>query len=382
MDFAIILILISAFLLIYGYVLYPFTLALLSKIFNNEISMGDSSSPEITIIISAYNEQEYIPDAIESIFKTDYPKSKINVFVGSDGSTDDTCGILQTLSDRYDSLQFFCFDRLGKNAVINSLLAKIKTEYVFFMDADIRLQNGVINKLISYLSNSTVGAVIASMESIGKGGDSAGGFGEILYQKIERKFRINESKIYSTVNALGAFYGLKSEYIEPLPDDLVADDFYPLLTVMQNRKRVLFVDEAEVLEIRPKSTSDEISRRVRASASAMTSLKHKSMLLLPSYGWVSYFLFCHKILRWLAPVFLLAILISTFFINSGNFLFVIVIIQLYIYLGALLGFILEKRNMNIIFLKLPLYALTMSIGFAGAFYRFFTGKKNSKWQRN
>jgi hypothetical protein len=137
-----------------------------------------------------------------------------------------------------------------------------------------------------------------------------------------------------------------------------------------------------VLEVRPKSTADEISRRIRASASAMSGLKYKIRLLLPHYGWVAFFLFCHKILRWLAPVFLLIILISTFFVENTTFLFVILIIQLYFYLGALVGYLLEKINSNIFIFKLPLYAFTMNLGFLGAIFRFMTGKKNSKWQRN
>jgi cellulose synthase/poly-beta-1,6-N-acetylglucosamine synthase-like glycosyltransferase len=357
--------------------LYFFSLFL-----TKEVKKRTNYLPDISIVLSAYNEQEFISDAIESIFSSDYPKSKITVYVGSDGSTDDTCRLLHDLSIKYSALNTLCFDRIGKNKVINALLKKIETEIVFFMDADVRLQTGVINKLIKYLSDDSVGAVIASMRSIGDSGDSAGGFGEILYQKIERIFRIYESKIYSTVNALGAFYGIKKKYIELLPDDLVADDFYPLLVAMQHKKRVQFVDEAEVIEVRPKSTSDEISRRIRATASAISSIKYKYMLLSPKYGWVTFFLFSHKILRWLAPFFLLIILFTTFFVKNEIFLLIIVIIQLYIYLGAFIGFILEKINHNLVIFKLPLYALTMSIGFLGAFFRFLSNKKNSRWQRN
>jgi len=382
MTIDILLISVSVFLLVYGYVLYPLTLMILSKFFKNPVHSNNSYMPEISIIISAYNEQDLIADAIKSVFNSAYPGSKINVLVASDGSTDKTCSILEELSEKFSKLNIFCFDRIGKNQVINRLLEKVNTELVFFMDADIRLKSDVINKLVKNLSDNNVGAVIASMNSMGDDGQSAGGYGEILYQKIERVFRIHESKISSTVNALGAFYGVKTELVELLPDDFVADDFYPLLVVMQKKKRVLFIDDAEVIEVRQKSTSDEINRRIRVTASAMSSIKHKLMLLSPHYGWVAYFLFCHKILRWLAPVFMLIILFTTFFVENKIFLFIIVIIQLYIYLGALLGFILEKTNRNFIIFKLPLYVVTMSIGFLGAFYRFFSNTKNSMWQRD
>ena len=44
-----------------------------------------------------YNEEELIEDAIKSIYEAGYPNELINVYVGSDGSTDRTINILQRL---------------------------------------------------------------------------------------------------------------------------------------------------------------------------------------------------------------------------------------------------------------------------------------------
>jgi len=382
MNIATILILISAFLLIWGYFLYPITLFFLSKIIKNPVNTDNSFQPDITIIISAHNEEKFIEEAIESVYKSGFSPEKIKILAGSDGSNDRTFDILSKLSGKYPGLSVFSFDRIGKNAVINALMQKAETSIIFFMDADIRLREGVIEKLLSYLSNNSVGAVISSMKSKGGKGESAGEFGEKFYQKIEAKIRIYESKIHSTTNALGAFYAVKTELLEPLPDDIVPDDFYPILLTLEKRKRVIFVPEAEVLEVRPKSTGDEFHRRIRVAASAMTALKQKSKLLLPQYGWVALFLFSHKVLRWATPLFLLIILISTFFVENTTGLFIIAIIQLYFYIGALLGYLAEKILINNIILKLPLFSVLMSIGYFLAFVRFLRGLDNSKWQRN
>jgi len=381
MDVASIIILICIFFLLYGYFFYPFTLQLFSKLYGKKPEKLNTYEPDITIIISAYNEESLIKDAVLSVMNSDYPNEKITLLVGSDGSNDKTETILSELKHSYQSLELYSFQRIGKNAVINKLIELVKTDVVFFMDADIRIDNGTIQSLLSYLSDTNVGAVISNMVSIGDDSSSAGGFGEILYQKIERKFRINESSISSTVNALGAFYGVKKEFLEQLPDNAVADDFYPLLVVMSQKKRVLYIDEAKVTEVRLKSTNDEFSRRIRASASAMKALMYKNELLLPVYGWISYFLFCHKILRWLTPVFLFVILIFTPFIENPCLLILIVSIQFYLYFGGLLGYLMERMKINNVLFKIPLYAVTMNIGFIGAILRFFSGKDNSKWHR-
>lgn len=353
----------------------------LSKIRRNVLEPDNGFKPDVTVLISAYNEEDYIEDAVRSVFSSDYPAEKIKLLVGLDGSSDNTKDILGKLSKEYENLEYFYFERIGKNQLLNNIAPKAKTEILFFMDADIRIHDNTIGVLCSYLAKDSVGAAISSMISIGKGTQSAGGFGEVLYQKIERFFRIYESRIFSTVNALGAFYGVKKSVYRRLPDDTVADDFFPLLICMQKRKRVLFVPEAIVDETRTKSTQDEVQRRIRATASAMSALRYVPELLTCKFGWVSFFLWSHKIFRWMAPLFLFNILALTPFTDNVVLFYVLIIGQIYLYFGALVGWLLERNKINLIFFKLPLYTLSMNIGFVGAFFRFIGKKVNSHWDR-
>jgi cellulose synthase/poly-beta-1,6-N-acetylglucosamine synthase-like glycosyltransferase len=375
------LIVVSFFFLVYAYILYPILLIILSGLFRKKVNFRTTFVPDISILISAHNEVNLIEDCIKSILKQDYPINKIKILVGSDGSTDSTDLLLDKLSLDHSQLKALRFDRIGKNSVLNELMKLTDGSVTFFMDADIRLQDGVIYKLCEYLEDEKIGAVIASMKSIGDTGQSSGGFGELLYQRIENIFRIKESTICSTVSSLGAFYAVKNEYLKPLPDSKVADDFTPLLRVMLKRRRVVFVDSAEVIEVRGKSTGDEYQRRIRASSSAMTSLYYASKLLLPSYGWVSFFMISHRVLRWLTPVFLLLIFILTFFISNIIIYYVALSFQIFLYFGGVLGLLLEKLGVKLKIFKIPAYALNMNLGFAMAILRFFSTKKNDKWER-
>ena len=375
-------ILICIFFLVYAYILYPLLLIMLSKIFDKPVSVDNEYSPVISILISAHNEETLIQDCITTVISQSYELSKIRIFVGSDGSDDKTNDILQQLNITYPDIKIFYFDRVGKNKVLNFLIDKVDTELVFFMDADIRIQNNELKKLISVLSDENVGAAIASMKSIGDTGETSGGFGEILYQRIERIFRINESKIKSTVNSLGALYGVKAKFLSKLPDSKVADDFTPLLNVMLQKKRVVFVEKAEVLEVRKKSTGDEFARRIRASSSAMSSLALAGKILLPLYGWTAFFMWSHRILRWLSPVFLIIILISTFFAVNNLIIDIMLVFQLFLYFGALIGYILEKMKLNVAIFKVAVYAVNMNLGFLLAIFRLLQREDNALWERH
>jgi len=54
-----------------------------------------SFTPKVGVVIPAYNEEKNIDDCLRSIINSDYPKSKLEVVVVDDGSTDSTLKILE-----------------------------------------------------------------------------------------------------------------------------------------------------------------------------------------------------------------------------------------------------------------------------------------------
>ena len=330
----------------YTFLFYPVILKFLSVVFGKPLNTSKDFHPDISIVISAYNEEEYIADAVESLFATDYPVDKIKVYVGSDGSDDNTYPIIETLSKKYANLFVYNYGRLGKNKVLNKIVPETNTELVFFMDADCRAGKDTISKMVEAFSDTNTGAVIASMKSIDEGGnDNIGRLGETLYQKYESVLRVGESRIKSTVNSLGAFYGIRRSIYKPLPSDKVCDDYMPLLDSIALRKRVIFLSEAVVNEVRRKSLNNEISRRIRFTAGAMSTVWHAKKLLLPNYGWISFFLFSHKIVRWLTPVFMIGLLATSLILPSQSPLKMpAIIIQSALYFIALIGWILDRKS--------------------------------------
>ena len=75
--------------LTYTYCLYPYGVRLMARWFGQPVVHGDAC-PSVVMIISAFNEGQVIERKLVNALELDYPKDRIDVWVSSDGSADDT----------------------------------------------------------------------------------------------------------------------------------------------------------------------------------------------------------------------------------------------------------------------------------------------------
>ena len=77
------------FLSIYSYAVYPFAVLIWSMLDHKKWRQSEIT-PVVSIIISAYNEEEVIGAKIRNALDLDYPAERVEIIVSSDGSTDGT----------------------------------------------------------------------------------------------------------------------------------------------------------------------------------------------------------------------------------------------------------------------------------------------------
>ncbi|MBM2814482.1 MAG: hypothetical protein HW421_1244 [Ignavibacteria bacterium] len=375
--------LLAFLIMLYTFLCYPVLLKLLAKLKQTPIKLNKPYEPEVTVLIAAYNEEKYIRDAIESINNSNYPINKIKIIVGSDGSTDNTSGFVRELAAKYSNIQIFEFARLGKNRLLNELLSKFNTELTFFLDADCRINADALGLLVEKFSDPDVGASLASLDILtSKDNDNTGRFGEMMYQKYEASIRHYETIIQSTVNSLGTLYGVRSNLIDKLPNDLVCDDMFMLMITNLKKKRVVYEHRAKVYEVREKSLPDERKRRVRLIAGGLETILQVKKLLLPGYGWVSFFLWSHKVLRWLSPIYLIVIAICTFYMQVFSIMWYFFVIgQILFYLSGIFGWLCEKTGIKIFIFRAALFFISMNVAFLQGLTRFAVRGQNAKWER-
>src|ERR1700688_1602771 len=90
----------SLFIVFYSYIGYGillFFLVQIKKIFvvNKTKNTGSEQfEPEISLIVSSYNEKDFIERKIENTLKLTYPADKLKIIFITDGSSDSTAQII------------------------------------------------------------------------------------------------------------------------------------------------------------------------------------------------------------------------------------------------------------------------------------------------
>lgn len=114
----------------------------------------------LSVIIPAYNEAENIEDCVCSVLSsTDLPPEKLEVWVVDDQSTDETWEILQRLQTRLNDPRLKLMAGqprpdeqvwLGKNWACAQAAAVAQGDYLLFLDADLRLNEGAIATALQF----------------------------------------------------------------------------------------------------------------------------------------------------------------------------------------------------------------------------------------
>ena len=91
--------------------------------------------PLVSVLISTYNNEQTISDAVESIINQTY--RKIEILIMDDSSTDSTSKILNDYSKKYEHVRVFTNTKnIGLTKSLNILLGKAEGELIARHDAD------------------------------------------------------------------------------------------------------------------------------------------------------------------------------------------------------------------------------------------------------
>ena len=91
----------SLFLCGYSYFIYPLILKLIPQRPASPVpALEDYVLPALSLIITAYNEEDRIREKLENTLELDYPRDRLEVIVASDFSTDATDSIAGSYASR------------------------------------------------------------------------------------------------------------------------------------------------------------------------------------------------------------------------------------------------------------------------------------------
>ncbi len=306
---------IGTFLLLgYTYVLYPRAIGLLARLFGKPWKIDGSETPTVSVILAAYNEESVIERCLDSILKLEYPQAKIEVLVGSDGSTDRTPEILSAYAAAHPLVTPYSFqERRGKVPVVNELVAYSRGEILFFADSDVIVKPSSLRMHVRNYADPKVGGVAATLRLLGHGAPTAGSLKpEQSYLTVENLLRKHEAQLHSTVGIFGGHYSIRRSLWKDVPNEPLLDELCVALTIVQSSHRMVFEEEAIAEEYSDRSMSDEFARRTRFASRGLATLAMFRSLMNPAKGWIALMLWSHRLFRWLSPWMLILLAVATF----------------------------------------------------------------------
>ena len=361
----------------YVYAGYPLFLMVLRLVTGRKkVSIG-SSRPVVTLVISAFNEEAVIREKLRNSIALDYPPERLEIIVVSDASSDRTDVIVEAFGDARVRLLRMPH-RGGKTAGLNEAVAQARGDIIAFSDANAIYEHQAIRRLVRNFDDPAVGAAIGRSGYAATAGEADRN--ESAYWDSEVALKRLESELGSVVGGDGAIYAVRKDCYKPMSADALSDFVNPLQVVSQGY-RCVYEPEALSVEEAAGSFDKEFRRKVRIVNRAWrATMSMKAMLNPLKYGLFSVQLISHKLLRWLVPLLLLALLaVNAALASSGRIYLVALVLQLAFYALALVGFLLARHRRLPVALSVPYYFCLVNLASLVGIAEVYLGKSYTTW---
>ncbi len=339
----------SVFYMLYIFLLLVYLYKLPVLVKQAEV-LDDDELPRISVVIPAYNEEKIIGRAIESVLNSNYPKSKLEVIVVDDGSSDNTYAV----ASRYPVKVIRHEKNQGRGKAVMTGYRNASGDIVVTIDADTILDRDALRLVASYMvRDKRIGASCGRLKPL----NSRGLLG--IGQRVE--YAIGYAYTKSLKSSMGwmlipsgAFSAYRRELVVDADiHDTIAEDFDLGLHVIRKGYRLGYVKEAVAYTEIPSNLASYIRQRTRWSVGGLQVLaKHRDMMFNPRYGSIGLFaLPFHLVFGFMVMVmeayglsFLILLLLAGYFAIETFLVLVSWLILLKIYTTLLLipGFIYSR----------------------------------------
>ena len=370
MAFVEILFWVAVAVVVYTYVGYGIILWMMVKVkewFIKPVTLPhptDEELPEMTLFITAYNEEQVVDEKMANCLDLDYPREKLHIVWCTDGSNDHT---VERLGCWPQATVLHTPERKGKSAAMNRGLQYVHTPLVAFTDANTMLNRASLRLIAQAFLDQKVGCVAGEKRiQTEEKADAAQG-GEGLYWRYESALKALDSRLYSAAGAAGELFAIRRELFQPLEEDTLLDDFVLSLRIVEQGYRIAYLKEAYAMESGSANLAEEEKRKVRIAAGGLQSIARLWPLFNPlRYGIFSFQYVSHRVLRWsITPVLLFALFplnVVLLFGTERTALYVILwLLQALFYLAGSLGYYLSMRRTKNKLLFVPCYFLFMNL---------------------
>ncbi len=215
-------------------------------------NQGKYYRPFVSVIVPAHNEGEVIERTLRSLINSNYPKSRLEIIVANDGSTDDTAKRVRSFAARHRkqaTIRLVTRPNRGKAEALNyAIRRRSKGSLVMCLDADSLVHQDCIKNSVRYFRDKEVVATASNVNII-EDGTLLG-----LAQRFEYLFSHHFKKAHSYANMEYIIGGVGSTFrrtiiqqVEYYDSDTMTEDIDLTLKIIRlgNKKhRVVFAGDA------------------------------------------------------------------------------------------------------------------------------------------
>lgn len=375
----------SLFIIFYTYIGYGILLYFLVRLKRAMITpkrpVNPGFFPSLTLVIAAYNEEKIIDEKIRNTLSLKYPGEKISYIFVTDGSTDSTPAKIRA----YPAITLMHSpERKGKINAIHRVMNTVNSEIVVFTDANTFLNQDALVLIARHYDDPQTGAV-SGEKRINMTAASDATAGEGFYWKYESKLKKWDSELYSVVGAAGELFSIRRSLYQPVEEDTILDDFMISMRVAEKGYRIVYEPGAYAVEDTSENTSEELKRKIRIAAGGIQSVIRLKRLLNFSRPMLSFQYISHRVLRWTITPFLmiLALLLNILILQfyDNNIYRLLLVLQVFFYLSALLGWIMERKHTRMKIFFIPFYFCLMNYAVFAGMLRYFSGGQSAAWEK-
>ncbi|MCP3282552.1 glycosyltransferase [Clostridioides difficile] len=259
------LLLINIILAMGGYIFY-------FKNFDKEIKEIDEY-PMISILVPAHNEAKVIGRTVESLLLLNYPKSKMELIVINDNSSDNSKEILENIKDRYNNYNFTIIntdsltDGKGKSNALNIGYTISKGDFIAVYDADNTPDKNALRYLVqTIVMNDELGAVIGKFRTRNKNKNLLTKFINIETLSFQWMSQAGRWQLFNLCTIPGTNFILRRSIIEEIggwDSKAIAEDTEISFRIYKLGYKIKLVPQSITWEQEPETVKVWIKQRTR-----------------------------------------------------------------------------------------------------------------------
>jgi cellulose synthase/poly-beta-1,6-N-acetylglucosamine synthase-like glycosyltransferase len=269
--------------------------------------------PRVSIVIPAYNEEKNIARCINSIRNSEYPKSRIEIIVVDDGSTDNTVRICRQLGVRVLEQ-----NHRGKVEALNRGINNSSSDLIITIDADTLVDRYSIREIVKPMNKLNIGAV-SGIAKVKNKKTMLGVFQNVEYAYLQFVRETISSIVKASPGICGAFTCFRKESLKKaggFSKKTSSEDFDIALQIKKAGYDIVLEPKATAYTVVPQTMRSLFKQRFRWTKGILQSiLLHKnfmrkspsaSYVLLVHMFWFIVAMFsipviAYNVLYWISP---------------------------------------------------------------------------------